>query len=744
MLVASSEEGTLKIRLRVRLPRNPQPVTRNNPLSFFDVESRPMSTLDPFFILHYNLGMDAKKRIEELAKDLLRHQYLYYVKAEPEISDAEYDRLFDELVALEKQYPEYMPENSPTRRVGSDLDNTFPEREHTIPVLSLDKEYTVEELEKWLEKTIKNAGRELSFVVEEKIDGASIVLYYKNGQLDAALTRGNGVVGNDVTENVRTIAQVPLTVPEASTFAVRGEIYIRKSDFDTFNKAFEDKYSNPRNLAAGSLRNIKSSVVARVPLNIFTYEGYFEPVSFNDHILMQAKLKEMGFRINPNMGFFSGNSEVLARVRERLPWIVGGDTRDLSEYVMERRGRREQLDYEIDGLVIKVNELDVRESLGYTSHHPRWAVAFKFDAPTAQTRLIDIQVQVGRNGRVTPVGLLEPVKIAGSVVARATLHNQEYIDLLELGKGDFVSISKRGDIIPAVEEVIEKNPDNPTIFKFPGTCPFCDSSLVKDGAHHFCKNRDCPERIKRGIIYFAAKNQMDIDTLGEKTIAFMFDKEYIKRIPDLYTFDYDELLKEEGFKEKKVNNIKESVANSKLKPFRKVLMSLGFDGLGTAAVTDLIKNGFDSIDKIAAAAAGGDVEVFSRIEGFGEITGRLLIHHFTDARNLALIEDLKAVGLNFREESRESAGVGEMAGQELSFKDQVWVITGSFEHFSPRSLAAEEIEKRGGKVVGSVSGNTTHLLAGASPGSKLEKARQLNIAVVDENQFLRMLKPISL
>jgi DNA ligase (NAD+) len=346
------------------------------------------------------------------------------------------------------------------------------------------------------------------------------------------------------------------------------------------------------------------------------------------------------------------------------------------------------------------------------------------------------EAQVGRNGRVTPVGILEPVKIAGSTVSRATLHNQEYIEMLELGFGDFVSISKRGDIIPAVEKVLEKNPDNPTVFKFPQKCPFCESILEKDGAHHFCKNKECPERKKRSIIYFAAKDQMDIDTLGWKTIVFLFDKGFVNDIPDLYTFDYNKLLEEEGFKEKKINNIKTSIENSKKQPFRKVLTALGFDGLGTSAAADLVKNGFNSMDKIIETASRGNVEAFADIEGFGEITANLLIKHFTDPRNLALIEKLKKLGLNFHEEIPM-----EKAAAELPFKDQVWVITGSFENFQPRSKAAGEIEKRGGKIAGSVSSKTTHLLAGSAAGSKLKKARELNVAVIDEPQFLEMLNP---
>jgi len=678
--------------------------------------------------------MNIKNKIDELSKELLKHQYLYYIKAEPEISDLEYDRLFDQLEELEKEHPELVWDNSPTKRVGSDLDNTFPEREHAIPVLSLDKEYTVGGLEKWLTKTVNNAGQALSFVVEEKIDGASIVLYYKDGKLDAALTRGNGLVGNDVTANVRTIKQVPLVTGERSEFAVRGEIFIDRSEFGTYNKTFGDKYANPRNLAAGSLRNIKSSVVARVPLNIFVYEGFFRDAITNSHIMTLWRLKDLGFRINTGMGFFSTDESRIAEVKNKLPQIVTGGIDKLTGYVEERMAVRDQLEHEIDGLVIKVNELDVREKLGYTSHHPRWAMAFKFDAPTAQTQLTDIQVQVGRNGRVTPVGILEPVKIAGSTVARATLHNQEYIEMLELGLGDLVSISKRGDIIPAVEEVVEKNMENPTVFTFPSACPFCGSKLEKDGAHHFCKNRECPERAKRSIIHFAAKSQMDIDTLGEKTIALLFDKGYVKDIPGLYTFDYDELSNEEGFKEKKIANIKRSIEKSKEQPFARVLTALGFDGLGASAARDLIANGFTDIDKIMETASRGNVEDFSSIEGFGEIMGRLFIRQFTDPQNRELIDGLKTAGLNFHAEARATADVG-----DLSLKDQVWVITGSFEHFQPRTKAAAEIEKRGGKVSGSISTKTTCLLAGESAGSKLAKARTMNIPVIGETEFLELL-----
>ncbi|MGE5340554.1 MAG: NAD-dependent DNA ligase LigA [Candidatus Omnitrophota bacterium] len=681
--------------------------------------------------------MDIRERIKQLSEALLHHQYLYYVKAQPIIEDIEYDRMYDELVQLEKKYPQFAMANSPTRRVGSDLDNTFPEKRHTVPVLSLDKEYTLESLNKWLTKTVTNAQESLGFVVEEKIDGASIVLYYKNGNLDSALTRGNGIVGNEVIANVRTIKQIPLRVDEPSDFAVRGEIYINKSDFLTYNQAFENKYANPRNLAAGSMRNIKSSIVAHVPLNIFNYEGYFSHRFANEHILVLSRLKELGFRINKNIGFFCESNTKREWAREKLPELITGDIHDLPEFVKTRMAHRETLDYEIDGLVIKVDELDVRESLGFTAHHPRWAIAFKFDAPMAQTRLLDIEIHVGRNGRVTPVAVLEPIRLSGSVISRATLHNQEYIDMLELGLGDTVSISRRGDVIPAVEEVTEKNLENPTIFKFPETCPFCSSTLQKEGAHHFCNNRDCPERIKRQIIFFASKGQMDIDTLGDKTITFLYDQGFINGIPDLYTFDYKALLALEGFKDKKVGKIIENVENSKKKPFHKVLTALGFDGIGTTVTSYLIRNGYDSVDQIIRVAQSNDVEAFSGIPGFGDITARLLIRHFTDERNLALIDALKAIGLNFKEEKKEMETI---ATGDLPFTGQTWVITGSFEHFSPRSKAGDEIEKRGGTLAGTVTSKTTHLLTGESPGSKLDKAMQLGIAIINEAEFMELLK----
>jgi len=677
--------------------------------------------------------MDYRKHMEFLAGELLRHQHRYHVLARPEISDAEYDCLLDELLLLEKRFPQFASPNSPSRRIGSDLDNAFPERPHTVPVLSLDKLYQPEELEQWLLKTAAAAGGSVGFAIEEKIDGASIVLYYDRGELQHALTRGNGLLGNDVSDNVRTISQVPLRIAEPSRLAVRGEIYIKRDDFERYNSGVAEKYANPRNLAAGSLRNLKSALAARVPLNIFVYEGFFSNEFSRDHLEILQRLRELGFRVNPHLGFFSDDEGKRRRAQHLFPGITAAPVAAVEEYLRQQAATRAEVPYDIDGLVVKVVELDVRQELGTTAHHPRWAMAYKFDSPQGRTALLDVQVQVGRNGRVTPVALLRPVELSGSTVTRATLHNQDYIDMLELGIGDEISISKRGDVIPAVEEVLEKSEQHPDIYKLPSQCPFCQLPLVKEGAHHFCKNEACPERRRRALSYFCAKDQMDIETLGERTIAFLFARGWVQSIPDIYSFDYNLLAGEEGFKEKKIARIRASVDSSKSRPFVRVLAALGFEGVAAAVAADLIAHGFGTIDKIIAAAQKNDWEIFAAIEGIGETTARLLINHFSKPENLQLIARLKEAGLKFQAESPAVEWIDD------SFAGQTWVITGSFAKFTPRSLAAAEIEKRGGKVSENVSARTTHLLAGTNPGSKLAKAQKLGITIVDEMGFLELI-----
>jgi DNA ligase (NAD+) len=678
--------------------------------------------------------MDYRKRMEELAAELLRHQYLYYVRSRPEIGDDEYDRMFDELLRLEKKFPQYTSPNSPSRRIGSDLDNTFPEKEHGVPVLSLDKLYHPEAVVKWMLKTAAAAGGECGFTVEEKIDGASIVLYYAGGELQYALTRGNGLQGNDVTANVRTIAQVPLRIPEVSPLAVRGEIFITRAEFEELNSRLAEKYANPRNLAAGTLRNVKSALTARVPLNIFVYEGFFQDNALPNHLEILSRLEKLGFRTNPRLAFFS-DSESLRQMAQRLfPEMPVASIAVVQDYLQRQENTRRSNPYDTDGLVIKVSETAARRELGFTAHHPRWAMAYKFDSPQGRSRLLDVLVQVGRNGRVTPVALLHPVRLSGSTVTRATLHNQDYIDMLELGIGDEVSISKRGDVIPAVDDVLEKSESRPSVYKLPANCPFCSTPLIRTGAHHFCVNDDCPERRRRALVYFCAKEQMDIEALGEKTIAVLFAKGWIRDIPDIYTFDFGRLAGEAGFKGKKIARLRAGVALSRTRPFVRVLAALGFDGIAQAAAAALIAHGFDQVDKITAAAKKGDWETFAGIEGIGETTARLLVDHFSKPENLRRIEGLKAAGLNFASEKTAPERISD------AFAGQYWVITGTFANFAPRSLAAAEIEKRGGRVLDAVSARTTHLLAGLHPGSKLAKAEKNGAAIIHEDEFLRLLQ----
>ncbi len=679
------------------------------------------------------MTITVQKKIEQLKKEILRHQHLYYVLNQPEISDREYDRLFDELLKLEAEYPEYKTADSPTQRIGSDLDNSFEEARLPVELLSLDKVYQINELLEWMIKLEKNENS--SFIGEQKIDGASILLHYNQGILQAAYTRGNGTIGNIVTENIKTIRQVPLNVFYKKEFAVRGEIYIDRKDFAELNRQFENRFANPRNLAAGTLRQLKSSSVSRIPLQIFAYDLFLLADSPFDHLQSIKLLTELGFRVNQHFAFFSNSEEKKNRFEKIFPHLKAKSIEDIKDWVADQLQKRSQLGYEIDGLVLKVNEPEVRKKLGSTSHHPRYALAFKFEAPAARTIVKEIVVQIGRNGRVTPVALLEPVKIAGTTVTRATLHNQEYIALLELNTGDLVAVSKRGDIIPAVEKVLEKRNSGEPFFKLPSSCPFCNSPLVIEGGHHFCKNEDCPERKKRALIHFCSKNGLDIEGLGEETINFLFRQNLVKEIPDLYTFDYNQLLKFKGFKEKKIQHIKQSLEQSKTRGFERVLQALGIEGLGETGIKRLFNAGLTSIDQFLQIAGNNNVEKLTAIAGIGELTARNLIRQLQDRKLRQLIEKLRQLGLQFVFKKEEVAA----NGQAKIFSNQVWVLTGSFANFRPRQKAAQEIIKRGGEVADSISSKTTHLLVGAEPGSKLQKAQVMGITIVDEDEFLKLL-----
>ncbi len=677
-----------------------------------------------------------RKEVRELVDRLLGYQRAYYVEGKPLVSDLEYDRLFDMLKRIEEENPSFVFPDSPTLRVGSDLTNDFPEVRHTIPVLSLDKAYSTSEVLAFFEKNIRKEESMLSFVAEEKIDGVSMVLYYENGILVRAVTRGNGEVGNDVTPNIRTIGSVPLSLPEPLTIAVRGEVFIRKEDFERINSTLEDdeKSANARNLAAGAIRRQKSGEAKLVPLDIFCYEGFWrdEKKTPEDHLHILAKLKELGFKTDPDIAYFASTKE---KAEEALSSAsLAGRCyafSQMEEYIKYKTDGRKDLPYEIDGLVFKVNELDVRARLGYTEHHPRWAIAYKFESPEAVSKLLSITCQVGRTGRITPVAELNPVQLGGSTIKRATLHNQEYIDSLELAIGDTVSIVKRGDVIPQVEDVLEKNDLGNTTYEIPPRCPSCNTELGKEGAHIFCPNKKCPDQIVGNIAFFSSRTQMDIESLGPKTIRELYEKGMLESISDIYTADYASLLGQPGFGEKTVSQIISAVEESKKQPFKIVLSSLGISELGKKSAEMLISGGFDSFEKLENAKK----EDLVKIPGIGEQMAGKIISAFSDEEFLSLLAKLTAVGLStsVEDDSAESLKVDD------SLSGTLWCVTGSFEHFNPRSKALDEIEKRGGRTGSSITGKTTHLLAGKGGGSKREQAEKLGVKVVGEDEFLAMI-----
>jgi len=659
---------------------------------------------------------EARKVAQDLRTRILRYQREYYLEGRPSVSDREYDRLFDQLVELEKQFPELKTPDSPTHRVGSDLDSEFPEVRHSVPILSLDKAYTPEEVYEWMGKSSQAVGQALSFVLEEKIDGISIVLYYRGGYLYQAVTRGNGYVGNDVTPNVRTIREVPLRVEFEAPFFVRGEIYLPVADFEILNARMDPPYANPRNLAGGALRRKKSRETAEFPLRIFVYDGFFEP-SPPEHRVITQRLKELGFPVNPRNVFIPAQEVKLPRLRD----LVDRFTRE-----------RKELPYQIDGLVFKVNEIGVREALGYTEHHPRWAIAYKFEAPYGVSRVKRIEIQVGRTGRITPVARIEPVEVGGATIENVTLHNQDYLDALELSEGDIVAVSRRGDVIPAIEKVLEKNEEAP-LYKIPETCPSCGSTLEIRGAHSFCPNTNsCPAQLKGRLQFFAGKDGLDIEYLGEETIEFLWREGFVRKIQDLYHIPWERLYEYPGFGEKKIELLRRGIEESKKAPFERLLPALGIPELGPKVTELLIDAGYDSFDKLFGLADRKDYEALLRIPGIGPKTAERLIEEFSRPDLRQLVHALSSLGFATEYHRTEEHLPQVCAGQ-------TWCVTGSFKHFKPRDLAMEEVKKRGGRVVSSVTGAVTHLLAGEAPGSKLDKAKSLGIRIVTEEEFLKML-----
>jgi DNA ligase (NAD+) len=653
-----------------------------------------------------------KKKINDLENEIRLHQKYYYIDNKPKISDKEFDILFKELQSLEKSYPDYVSKNSPTKIVGSDLDNTFEKYKHKIPVLSLENTYSNDELIEWATKLSPNE----IFSFEWKVDGASIVLYYLNGELEKAVTRGTGGIGDDITENIRTIKNIPLVLSDKIDIFVRGEVYMDFQDFNDFNEENGGKYANPRNLTSGSIKQKNSNLVASRPLKIAVYDAYFpKDTAFNNHKTLLEYLNKLNFPILKDTEF--KNIDHFEKI------------------ILNFKKKKEKIKFPTDGLVIKLNDLSLRNELGETSHSPRWARALKFEVTMAETTIENIDFAIGRTGKLTPRAKVTPVKLLGTTVTYATLHNQDYINEKKIGIGARVKIAKRGEIIPAVEEVIE---EPLKIFTLPKNCPTCNSILKKidDSVDYFCLNKSCNSRIINSLIFFCQRKQMDIEGLGEKMIEFLFEKSYIKSIPDIYDLKNkkSELETLDGLGKKSVTIILEGIEKSKEKDLKLLLPSLGFTDIGHKVTEILIESGYTDIELLISIVKDfNGRDKLSSLFGLGEKTIQSLFRELTEPNNISLIYDLKERGLNFQSEKVKKSN-------NLIFLNQIWCVTGTFDNFNPREKALEIIDYYGGKKTTTVSSKTTHLLVGDGGGSKLEKANKFGVTLVTEIEFLKLLK----
>ncbi|WP_215535391.1 NAD-dependent DNA ligase LigA [Borreliella bavariensis] len=650
------------------------------------------------------MSIKIQQEIEDLKKLIRKWDKEYYVDSLPSVEDFVYDNHILRLKELESKHPEYKTLDSPTLKFGSDLLNNFEEVEHSVPILSLDKVYDLDLLKSWIDKIDFNNSFNIS--VEPKIDGCSIVLYYKDGILEKALTRGNGKFGNDVTKNIRTIRHIPLFLDKKVDLVLRGEVYITKENFFKINKFLEKPYTSSRNLASGILRRVDSREVANFPLNIFIYDFLNAELEFKTNDLAIAKLKKLGFKVDPLIRFFDQKSSI----------------REVLNYIADITKQRNSFEYEIDGVVLKVSEFVLREKLGYTSHHPKWAMAYKFESLSGFSRVNSIVVQVGRSGKITPVANIDKVFVSGAFITNATLHNQDYIISIGLNVGDVVKVSRRGDVIPAVEMVINKCSKG--VFKVPDNCPACKTVLVKEGAHFFCTNNSCPSVAVERIKYFCSKNCMDIEGFSDKTISFLFEKEFISSEIDLYTFNFYKLLKFKGFKDRKVYNLINSIEASKKKPFSKLLLSIGIKELGESAISLLFLNNLDSFSKLFRLCQDRDFafSTLLKIKGIGEKIALNIIEAFNDSIMLNKFKFFENLGFKMEESILIDDKNRLLAGKKFC-------ITGTFNGYS-RPIIIDKLKNKGAIFKTCVTEGLDFLIVGEKAGSKLEKALNLNVKIM--------------
>ena len=656
--------------------------------------------------------MNEENRILFLRKELEKYSIEYYVYDNPSVSDQEYDRLMQELMTLEEKHPEMYDANSPSQRIIGQVLEGFEKVRHDSQMLSLGNVFNYEEIEEFVTR-IQGSVKDAEFVVECKYDGLAMSLIYENGSFVRAVTRGDGLVGEDVSANIKTIQSIPMHIPERRHVEVRGEVYMPKKSFEELNerqkKNNQALFANPRNAAAGSIRQLDSGVCASRKLDAYWY--YFQNAQDFGILTQQEaldRMRSLNFKVNPL-------------------YKVCKNTKEIWEFIQSIQEKRNDLPYEIDGMVIKLNSLSDQRTLGSTAKVPRYATAYKFPAERVQTRLLDIVITVGRTGKITPNAVLEPVRIAGTTVSAAQLHNEDMILSKDLRINDIVVVQKAGEIIPEVVSSVKERRDGSQVpYVYPTHCPVCGSRLVRlEGeAAHYCINQDCPARVVESMIHFASRDAMDIDTLGDKKIEQLHEFEFLNSIEDIYFLHEhrEELLEKRGYQKKSVDKMLETIETSKKQPLALLLYGLGIRQVGKKAAA-ILANYFGSMDALMKA----DVDTLVSINDIGPITAQSIVEFFKDESNQKLIQTLKEQGLNMIQEKQEI--------KASRFTNKTVVLTGTLEHYT-RNEAKEILENLGANVSGSVSKKTDYVIYGTAAGSKLAKAQNLGVATMSEEEFV--------
>ena len=659
----------------------------------------------------------SKKRVEELVP-LLKYYTQMYFDDKQVVSDYEYDMLMKELREIEAKYPDLIREDSPTQRVGSSIKKGFEKVTHEVPLQSLQDVFSFEEVREFDERMRKLAeenGKKLDYVVETKIDGLSAALEYKNGIFVRGATRGDGLVGEDVTENLKTVKSIPKKLKEPIDIIVRGEVFIGKEEFEKLNSDRlideEEQFANARNAAAGSLRQLDSKITAKRPLDIYIFNVQkSDSIKFKTHYESLIYLEKLGFNVNPVKILCKDIDEAIEAIKK-----IGED--------------REKISFGIDGAVVKVNDLELREKAGTTYKVPKWAVAYKYPPEKKETKLKEIVCQVGRTGAITPMAILDPVVVAGSKISKTTLHNEDYIKEKDIRVGDIVVIQKAGDVIPEVVDVVKsKRTGEEKIFEMPKTCPVCGAQTIREEGESawYCNGVECPAKLYRGIIHFASRDAMDITGLGEAIIDELIKRNLISNIADIYKLTFDDIasLKKNG--KKFAQNLMDAIEASKSRDLYRLVNALGIRHVGIKIAKSLTKT-YDTMDKLMEAS----LESLCMKDDIGQIIAESIYNFFREEQTIDLIKRLKDYGVNMEAQKEE--------GADDRFSGMTFVLTGSLEKYS-RDEASEIIEKFGGKTSGTVSKKTSYVLAGEAAGSKLTKAQNLGITIISEDEFEEMIK----